>query len=172
MGAVSTIAMNTTLAACAGGIVGMALSWVVFKKPDLTMCLNGILGGLVGITANCDCVTNNEALVIGAVAGVFVLGAIIVLDKLKIDDPVGAFPVHGVCGIWGGIATGIFGEGKVLSTQIIGSVSIAVFAFTTMFILFQILKAVNLLRVSREEEIQGLDIHEHGMPAYAADAAY
>ena len=172
MGAVNTIAVNTTLSACAGGIVGMALSWVVFKKPDLTMCLNGILGGLVGITANCDCVTNNEAMAIGAVAGVLVLGAIIALDKLKIDDPVGAFPVHGVCGIWGGIATGIFGTSKVLSTQIIGSISIAVFAFTTMFILFQILKAVNLLRVSREEEIQGLDIHEHGMPAYAADAAY
>ncbi len=170
--AVCLIAVNTTLAACAGGFVGMVLSWIVFKKPDLTMALNGILAGLVGITANCDCVTNNESLIIGAVAGALVLGAILLLDKLKIDDPVGAFPVHGVCGIWGGIATGIFGTDKVLSTQIIGSVSIAAFAFVTMFILFQILKAVNLLRVSREEEIQGLDIHEHGMPAYASDAAY
>lgn len=170
--AVCLIAVNTTLAACAGGIVGMVLSWIVFKKPDLTMALNGILAGLVGITANCDCVTNGESLIIGAVAGVLVFAAIMLLDKLRIDDPVGAFPVHGVCGIWGGIATGIFGTDKVLTTQIIGSVAIAVFAFVTMFILFQILKAVNLLRVSREEEIQGLDIHEHGMPAYASDAAY
>ncbi len=170
--AVCLIAVNTTLAGCSGGIVGMVLSWIVFKKPDLTMCLNGILGGLVGITANCDCVTNNESLIIGAVAGVLVLAAIMMLDKLRIDDPVGAFPVHGVCGIWGGVATGIFGTDKVLSTQIIGSVSVAAFAFVCMFILFQILKAVNLLRVSREEEIQGLDIHEHGMPAYAADSTY
>lgn len=170
--AVCLIAVNTTLAACAGGVVGMVLSWIVFKKPDLTMALNGILAGLVGITANCDCVTNNESLIIGAVAGVLVLGAIVLLDKLKIDDPVGAFPVHGVCGIWGGIATGIFGTDKNLTTQIIGSVSVAAFAFVTMFILFQILKAVNMLRVSRDEEIQGLDIHEHGMPAYASDAAY
>ena len=170
--AVCLIAVNTTLAACAGGVVGMVLSWGVFKKPDLTMALNGILAGLVGITANCDCVTNNESLIIGAVAGVLVFGAIMLLDKLKIDDPVGAFPVHGVCGIWGGIATGFFGTDKNLTTQIIGSFSVAAFAFVTMFILFQILKAVNLLRVSREEEIQGLDIHEHGMPAYATDAAY
>jgi Amt family ammonium transporter len=169
--AVSLIAVNTTLAACAGGIVGMVLSWIVFKKPDLTMSLNGILGGLVGITANCDCVTNNESLIIGAVAGILVLGAIMLLDKLRIDDPVGAFPVHGVCGIWGGVATGVFGTEKVLSTQIIGSVSIAAFAFVSMFILFSILKAVKLLRVSREEEIQGLDIHEHGMPAYAVDSS-
>ena len=170
--AVCLIAVNTTLAASAGGIVGMALSWIVFKKPDLTMCLNGVLGGLVGITANCDCVTNNQSLIIGAVAGVLVLGAIMLLDKLRIDDPVGAFPVHGVCGIWGGVATGIFGAGKVLSTQVIGSVSIAAFAFVSMFILFTILKSVKLLRVSREEEIQGLDIHEHGMPAYAVDSSH
>jgi len=167
---VCTIAVNTTLAACAGGLVGMALSWGVFKKPDLTMCLNGILAGLVGITANCDCVTNGEALIIGAVAGVLVLLGIVLLDKLKIDDPVGAFPVHGICGVWGGIATGIFGEGKELVPQLIGSAAIPVFAFVSLFIVFQVLKAVNLLRVSPEEEIQGLDIHEHGMPAYAADA--
>lgn len=170
--AVCKIAVNTTLAGCAGGLVGMVLSWILFKKPDLTMCLNGILAGLVGITANCDCVTNGESLLIGGVAGVLVMAAIIALDKLKIDDPVGAFPVHGVCGLWGGIATGLFGDGKDLVTQLIGSASIAVFAFVTLFILFQVLKAVNLLRVSREEEIQGLDIHEHGMPAYAADATY
>jgi len=164
--AVCTIAVNTTLAACAGGLTGMALSWVVFKKPDLTMCLNGILAGLVGITANCDCVTNGEAIIIGAVAGVVVMAAIMLLDKLKIDDPVGAFPVHGACGVWGGIATGIFGTDKVLTTQIIGSVAIPAFAFVTMLILFIVLKSINLLRVSEEEEVRGLDICEHGMPCY------
>lgn len=170
--AVCKIAVNTTLAACAGGCVGMFLSWAVFKKPDLTMCLNGILAGLVGITANCDCVTNNEALIIGAVAGVIVMAAIMALDKLKIDDPVGAFPVHGCCGLWACVATGIFGEGKDLVTQIIGSFSIAGFSLVVMLIVFGLLKVANLLRVSRQEEIEGLDIHEHGMPCYAADSAY
>lgn len=160
------IAVNTTLAGCAGGLVGMILSWAVFKKPDLTMALNGILAGLVGITANCDCVTNGQSLAIGAIAGVLVMAAIMALDKLKIDDPVGAFPVHGVCGLWGGIATGIFGEKKDLMVQLIGSFSIAGFSFVTMMILFGILKSMNQLRVSEEEEVRGLDICEHGMPCY------
>lgn len=170
--AVCSIAVNTTLAACAGGIVGMVLSWIVFRKPDLTMCLNGILGGLVGITANCDCVSNNESLLIGAVAGVLVLVAVIALDKLRIDDPVGAFPVHGVCGLWGGVATGLFGTDKDIVTQLIGSGSIALFAFVSMYVLFQIMKSANSLRVSREEEIRGLDTEEHGMPAYAMDTVH
>jgi Amt family ammonium transporter len=167
--AVCTIAVNTTLAAAAGGVVGMVLSWAIFKKPDLTMALNGILAGLVGITANCDCVTNGEAIVIGAVAGVLVLLAIIALDKLKIDDPVGAFPVHGVCGVWGGVATGIFGEGKDLTVQLIGSASIAVFSFAALAICFLVLKTIGMLRVSKEEEIDGLDVHEHGMKCYSMD---
>jgi len=169
--AVCMIAVNTTLAACAGGLVGMVLSWIVFKKPDLTMCLNGILAGLVGITANCECVSNTSAIIIGAVAGVIVMVAIMALDKLKIDDPVGAFPVHGCCGIWGCIAAGIFG-GKDIVVQTYGAFAIAGFAFVTMFVLFLILKAIGLLRVSRQEEVEGLDIHEHGMPCYAADSAY
>ncbi|MCA9095628.1 MAG: ammonium transporter, partial [Planctomycetaceae bacterium] len=169
--AVMTIAVNTTLAACAGGVVGMALSWGMFGKSDLTMALNGILAGLVAITANCDCVTNHEALIIGAVAGVLVVFGILALDKLKIDDPVGAFPVHGINGVWGGIATGIFGDGKSLQVQIIGSVAIAVFSFFAMLIVFGALKAIGQLRVSREEEIAGLDIHEHGMSCYGQDSA-
>ncbi|MBS0206427.1 MAG: ammonium transporter [Planctomycetes bacterium] len=168
---VVTIAVNTTLAGCIGGVVATALSWLVFKKPDLTMCLNGILAGLVGITANCDCVTNKEALIIGGVAGVFVMVAIIALDKLCIDDPVGAFPVHGVCGMWGGIATGFFGTDKVLTTQIIGSIAIPAFSFVVMCVVFFGLKAIGQLRVSKQEEIEGLDIHEHGMPCYGADVA-
>jgi Amt family ammonium transporter len=169
--AVVLIAANTTLAACAGGVFAMIASWVSFGKPDLSMALNGVLAGLVGITANCDCVTNHEAILIGAVAGVLVLLGIIGLDKLKIDDPVGAFPVHGLCGVWGGIATGLFGAEKVLTTQIIGSVAISAWAFVTMGILFFALKAAGQLRVSKEEEIEGLDIHEHGMPCYGMDAA-
>lgn len=159
------IAANTTLAAGAGGVVATLLSWVLFKKPDLSMALNGILAGLVGITANCDSVTNQEGIVIGAVAGALVVLSIIALDKLRIDDPVGAFPVHGVCGIWGGVATGIFGDYDFV-TQVIGSIAIPVWAFVTMFILFTILKAIGMLRVSPEEEERGLDISEHGMSAY------
>jgi Amt family ammonium transporter len=144
----------------------MLSGWVVFKKPDLSMALNGALAGLVGITANCDCVSNVSAIVIGAVAGVLVVAGITLLDKLRIDDPVGAWPVHGLCGVWGGIATGIFGAEKDLVAQIIGSVAIPIWAFVTMFSLFLTLKACGMLRVSREEEMEGLDIGEHGMHAY------
>ena len=169
--AMMLIATNTTLAPAAGGIAATVLSWVLFSKPDLSMALNGILAGLVGITANCDGVTNPGAMAIGAIAGVIVVLAIIALDKLKIDDPVGAFPVHGACGVWGGIATGIFGvkyEGETANmvAQITGSIVIPLYAFVTMLILFFILKGVGLLRVSPEEEEKGLDISEHGMSAY------
>ena len=168
--AVMLIAVNTTLAAAAGAICAMLVSWIVCKKPDLTMALNGMLAGLVGITANCDGVTNVEALIIGAVAGAIVFGATQLLEKLKIDDPVGAFPVHGACGVWGGIATGIFGEygdnyGNMVA-QITGSLVIPAYAFATMFVLFLILKAAGILRVSEEEEMTGLDLSEHGQSAY------
>lgn len=178
--AVMLIAVNTLLAASAGGVISTFLSWILFSKPDLSMALNGILGGLVGVTANCDGVTNFEAILIGAVAGGLVVPAIIMLDKLRIDDPVGAFPVHGVCGMWGLIACAIFGsseywggpsEGVVfgnMTAQLTGMVAIAAMSFISMFILFSLLKAVGFLRVSPEEEEQGLDISEHGMSAYAA----
>jgi Amt family ammonium transporter len=164
--AVMLIAVNTTLSAAAGAVAAMMLAWGLFKKPDLTMALNGALAGLVGITANCDSVTNIEAIIIGIVAGFLVIGGILLLDKLKIDDPVGAWPVHGLCGLWGGIATGIFG-GYNLGVQILGSLAISAWAFLTMFLLFSILKSLNLLRVSEEEEIIGLDISEHQEEAYA-----
>lgn len=168
------IAITTTLSAAVGAFVAMLLSWAMFKKPDLSMCLNGALAGLVGITANCDQVSLGSAAIIGAVSGVLVFSGIILLDKLRIDDPVGAFPVHGICGVWGGIATGIFGtaipEGATrmgyIMIQVQSTVVICAWAFITMFVLFQILKAVGLLRVSAEEEIEGLDMCEHGMPAY------
>ncbi|QHI69255.1 ammonium transporter [Tichowtungia aerotolerans] len=164
--AVMLIAVNTTLAAAAGGILAMLTTWFIHKKPDLTMALNGILAGLVGITANCDSVTNVEAIVVGVVAGVLVTLGVKMLDALKIDDPVGAFPVHGLCGVWGGLATWIFG-GHPMIAQIIGSVVIPVWAFVCMFVLFSILKKLNALRVSPEEEMRGLDIGEHGEEAYS-----
>ena len=159
------IAVNTTLAACAGGVMSMVLAWTMFKKPDLSMALNGVLAGLVGITANCDAVTNLSAIIIGAIAGVIVVLGIIALDKLKIDDPVGAFPVHGLCGVWGGIACAIFG-GKPLVAQIVGTLVIPLWAFSTLALLFLVLKGAGMLRVSPEEEMEGLDITEHGMHAY------
>lgn len=172
---VMMVAVNTTLAACTGGIAGMALSWIMFKKPDLTFALNGGLAGLVAITANCHCVTHNSALLIGTIGGVLACLGVLLLDKLKIDDPVGAFPVHGIGGMWGGIATGIFGDASLaafssepltLTTQIIGTFSIAGWALGISLVLFFTLKAVGLLRVHVEEETAGLDISEHGMYAY------
>lgn len=163
--AVMLIAANTTLAAAAGAVFAMITAWIKYKKPDLTMALNGALAGLVGITANCDSVTNPEAIIIGLVAGILVVLGVQLLDRLRIDDPVGAWPVHGLCGIWGGIATGIFGDYN-LGVQILGSLVIPAWAFITMFILFSILKSMNALRVSETEELRGLDISEHGEEAY------
>ena len=141
------------------------------------MALNGVLAGLVSITANCDRVSYNHAILIGAVGGLLVVSGIILLEKLKIDDPVGAWPVHGLCGIWGGIATGLLGtcpevEGEILSrgsyiwVQLYSTVIICAWAFATMLVLFLALKSIGMLRVSAEDEELGLDISEHGMRAY------
>lgn len=159
------IAANTTLAAAAGSVLAMLLSWFMYKKPDLGMTLNGALGGLVGITANCDSVTNNSAIIIGAVAGILVVVATVALEKARIDDAVGAFPVHGVAGVWGGLATGIFG-GHPMVAQIVGSMVYPIWAFGTMFALFYALKVAGILRVSMTEEIEGLDLTEHGAVNY------
>lgn len=159
------IAVNTTLAAGAGAVAAMVLSWVLFGKPELSMALNGVLAGLVGITANCDVVTNGESMIIGLVAGILVVLGIKLLDALKIDDPVGAFPVHGLNGVWGGIAAAIFG-GKDFIAQLTGSIIIPIWAFATMFIVFYIIKMIMGVRVSRDEELKGLDITEHGEEAY------
>ncbi len=169
--ATSYIALTTILAASAGAVVALIVAWAAFGKPDLTMALNGMLGGLVGITANCDCVEQWAAIVIGAVAGALVVLGVIALDKLKIDDPVGAWPVHGLCGVWGGLATGIFGAEKVFMTQLYGTAVIVAWAFITMFIVFSILKMVGFLRVSAEEEKAGLDIVEHGLHAYPVESS-
>lgn len=160
--AVALIAVNTTLAAAAGALVAMIISWWQGKKPDLITSLNGALAGLVAITANCDVVTNQQSLIIGAIGGILLVGGTYLLDMLKIDDTVGAWPVHGLCGMWGVIATGIFG-GAALGVQILGAVTLSAWAFVTMFILFFVLKKLNLLRVSAEEEKKGLDFSEHGV---------
>ncbi|WP_230777230.1 ammonium transporter [Roseiconus lacunae] len=176
--ATTYIALTTTIAAAAGAIVAMLVGWALFSKPDLTMALNGVLGGLVAITANCDRVSQIESLVIGGIGGALVVLGIVLLDKLKIDDPVGAWPVHGLCGVWGGIATGIFGDlpdgietvGAFITVQVIATVVICAWAFITMGALFFVLKAIGMLRVSAEEEQAGLDVSEHGMQAYPSDA--
>jgi Amt family ammonium transporter len=166
------IAMTTTLAASAGGLTATLLSWLIFGRPDLSLALNGILGGLVGITAGCDAFSNPMAILVGAIAAVLVIGATLLLDKLRIDDPVGAFPVHGVCGMWGCLALGLLPNAHLssgatnLGIQVIGTLAISAWSFGTMMVLFSILKGVGYFRSSREEEEQGLDISEHGMKAY------
>lgn len=167
--AMMLIAVNTTLAAAAGCFVAMMISWGLFKKPDLTMALNGALAGLVGITANCDCVTNFESLLIGSIAGGLVVAGIMLLDKLQIDDPVGAWPVHGLCGIWGGLATGLFGAEKDFLIQLYGTLIVCGWAVGTMVVLFGSLRLLGMLRVSPEDEMEGLDLSEHGMHAYPPD---
>ena len=162
---VMLIATNTTLAAATGTLLAMIYGWIKRGKPDLSYTLNGALAGLVGITANCDSVTNVESLLIGAVAGVLVCMGMELLESLKIDDAVGAWPVHGLCGIWGGIATGLFG-GYNIGVQILGSLVIPVWAFAASFVLFTVIKSLGVLRVSPEEEQTGLDLTEHGMGAY------
>jgi Amt family ammonium transporter len=169
--AVMHIAVTTTLAAAAGGISATLISWVLFGRPDLSLALNGILGGLVGITAGCDCFSDWWAIVVGVVAAVLVIAATLALDKLQIDDPVGAFPVHGVCGMWGCMAIGILpnthlGTDTTFGIQLTGTVAICAWSFVTLFILFSILKGAGMLRSTPDEEKQGLDISEHGMQAY------
>jgi Amt family ammonium transporter len=144
----------------------MLTSWFVQKKPDLTMVLNGCLAGLVGITAGADVVSVGEAVLIGGVAGVLVVFAVLFFDRIRIDDPVGAISVHLVCGVWGTLAAGIFGTGKSLGVQAIGVLAYGAFCFVAALAIFAVLKATIGLRVSREEEILGLDLGEHGMEAY------
>jgi ammonium transporter, Amt family len=169
-GAVSLVLVTTTMAAAAGGFAAAITSWVCAGKPDLSMALNGILAGLVGITAGADQMTGLDAIIIGLIAGVIVYFAVIFVDtKLKIDDPVGAISVHLVCGIFGTLAVGLFGAkagGEQLVAQLTGIVSIGIFTVIFCLIVGSVLKATMGLRVSEQEEVEGLDIGEHGMQAY------
>ncbi len=168
-GLTSRTLMTTCVAAAAGGLAAMFTSWGVSKKPDLSMALNGILAGLVGITAGADQMYMWSALLIGLIAGIIVVLSVIFFDKIKIDDPVGAISVHLVCGIWGTLAVGIFGDMagfSQLGKQCIGVVAFAVTCLVTSLVIFGIIKAAMGLRVSKEEEMGGLDVGEHGMVAY------
>ncbi|TLX77579.1 ammonium transporter [Labilibacter sediminis] len=174
--AVASIFITTNLAAAAGAIVTMFVTWFRYGKPDLSMTLNGGLAGLVGITAGCDIVTPAGATIIGIIAGFVVVFSIEFFDKkLKVDDPVGAISVHGVCGAIGTLLVGLFatdgglfygGGFALLGSQALGVVSIGAWAFGLGLILFRVLKATMGLRVSEQEEREGLDIHEHGQSSY------
>jgi len=160
--------VTTCLAAAAGGLGAMLSYSFVSNKPDLSMALNGILAGLVGITAGADVMTPITAIIIGLIAGGIVVGSVLFFDRIKIDDPVGAISVHLTCGIWGTLAVGIFSTNPEHSivTQAIGIVAYAIFTVVCAGGLFLIIKATMGLRVSPEEEVEGLDLGEHGMHAY------
>ncbi len=184
---IARVALNTNIAAATGGITAMLTVWKLFGKPDLSMAMNGALAGLVAITAPCAFVSPAASIAIGAIGGVLVVFGVILLDKMRIDDPVGAVPVHALNGIWGTLAIGIFGrkalgvayEGlaygggfKQLGIQALGSFSTVIFIFVTMGVVFKVLDMTIGLRVSREEELKGLDIGEHGMESYAGFQIY
>ena len=161
--------VTTSLAAAAGGVVAFIVSTLLYKNYDLTMFLNGILGGLVGITAGADQMSPTDAILIGAIAGAIIVFGVALIDKLKLDDPVGAIAVHLICGIWGTLAVGIFGAmagGEQFVAQLIGVGAAGAFCLITSFIILFALKKTIGLRVSEKEEIEGLDGHEHGMDAY------
>ena len=167
---IAMIFVNTNLAAAAGAVLAMLTSWMIFKKPEIGMSLNGALAGLVGITAGCANVSPLSSVIIGAVAGILVVLSVLFFDRIHVDDPVGAISVHGVCGAWGTLAAGLFNiEGvtaKIIGVQLTGIAAAFVWAFGAAFILFKIIDATVGLRVSEEEEMEGLDVAEHGGHAY------
>ena len=180
---IAHVAVTTTLAASTGAIGAMFTSWIQFKKPDPSMSLNGALAGLVGITAGCGVVSPVGSLIIGLIAGILVVLSVEFIDSvLKIDDPVGAVSVHGVCGVWGTIAVGLFavpgngmsgtglfygGGAAQLGVQALGALSVFVWVFVTAMILFLVIKKVTGLRVAPKDEREGLDTSEHGMESYS-----
>jgi len=174
--AAALVAINTNMAAAAGALSAMITIWIFAGKPDLGMTMNGCLAGLVAVTAPCAFVQPAAALAIGAVGGVIVVLGTLLLDRLRIDDPVGAFPVHGMNGIWGTLSIGLFatdgglfygGGAGLLGVQALGTFAVAGFVTVTMGLVFASIKYTVGLRVSKEEELRGLDITEHGMEAYA-----
>ena len=178
---IGRIAINTNLAAALGGIVAMATVWKRHGKPDLSMAMNGALAGLVAVTAPCAFIEPWAAIVIGAIGGYLVVRGVELLDKLRIDDPVGAFPVHGICGIWGTLAVGIFGKESLglghngfvysgnpmqLGIQMVGIVAVVAFVVVSMGAVFKLINITIGLRANTNEELRGLDISEHGMESY------
>jgi Amt family ammonium transporter len=178
---IGRIAMVTNIAAATGALTAMFTAWKLLGKPDASMALNGVLAGLVAITAGCANVSPLSAVIIGGIGGILVVLSVLWVDrKLKIDDPVGAFSVHAVNGVWGTIAVGLFaqkefggseglffsGGGSLLGVQLTGVLAVAIWAFGGSYLLFTIIKKTVGLRVTRNEELRGLDIDEHGMEAY------
>lgn len=162
----SLVLTNTTLGACAGAIGAFILATIIFKTYDYGLVLNGILAGLVGITAGADVVSPMESIYIGFIAGIIVVLAVILLEKLKLDDVVGAIPVHLFCGVWGTLAVGIWGTDMSFIAQLKGVAVYGAAAFAASFILFGIMKYTMGIRVSVEEETEGLDVWEHNVHAY------
>ncbi|MFQ6116068.1 MAG: ammonium transporter, partial [bacterium] len=176
---VARIVINTNLAAAAGAFAAMFTAWTKFGKPDLTLTLNGALAGLVAITAPCAVVTPGSAIYIGAIAGILCIYGVRWLDRLHIDDPVGAIPVHGMNGLWGTLAVGLFGQATLgaprdglfygggfsqLGVQSLGTFTVVI---ASMWLVFKTIDAMVGLRVSEVEELRGLDIGEHGMESYS-----
>ena len=162
--------VTTCLAAAAGGVSSAIFSNILYKNYDLTMFMNGVLGGLVGITAGADQMSPMDAILIGAIAGVIIVLGVALIDKLRLDDPVGAVAVHLICGIWGTLAVGIFGEMAGLDQfliQLAGVGIVGAFSVICSFAILIPIKATMGLRVDKEEELKGLDLAEHGMDAYA-----
>ena len=168
-GPLSLVFVNTSLGAAAGIVASMLLSWTVQHKPDLSMLLNGALAGLVGITAGADVITPLGAAIIGAIAGALVVLSVLTIDRLRLDDPVGAISVHLVCGVWGTLAVGLFSTNPdhTLLTQLIGVGATGALCFPGALVLFFTIRKTIGLRVPEIEEVRGLDIGEHGMEAYA-----
>ncbi len=165
----SLVLVTTCLAAASGGVAAAMVTAVKFKNLDLTMFLNGVLGGLVAITAGADQMSPTNAIIIGGIGGAIIVFAVSLIDRLKLDDPVGAIAVHLVCGIWGTLAVGLFGNlagGAQFVSQLIGVASYAAICLISSFLILFILKKTVGIRVPEQEEIEGLDLHEHGMEAY------
>ena len=170
----SRVLVTTCLSAAAGGVTAMFIScFQTSGKPDFTMALNGVLAGLVGITAGADVIAPGAALVVGAIAGIIVVASVITLDQvLKIDDPVGAISVHMTCGIWGTLAVGIFSAQHSFLIQLAGTSAYILSAATAAYVIFKTIDKFYGIRVSPEEEEIGLDIAEHGMVAYSNNPTY
>lgn len=181
-GQVALIAVNTNLAAASAAIVAMFVAWAKFGKPDLALSLNGALAGLVGVTAPCAVVSPIAAIGIGAIAGVLMIYGVLLLDKLGLDDPVGAVSVHGFCGVWGTLAVGLVGQAALgapadgllygggfgpLGIQILGVVACLGFVVVAMGVVFKLIDMTIGLRVSEDAELRGLDVREHGMESYS-----
>jgi Amt family ammonium transporter len=168
---IARIAVNTNLAAAAGAVMSMLVTWLKFKNPDVGLTLNGALAGLVAITAPCANVSPTSAVIIGAIAGTLVVYAVQFFDRIHVDDPVGAVSVHGVCGAWGTLAAGLFNETglklSVVGVQILGIVVAFAWAFGLGYLVFKLIAATIGLRVTPEEEMEGLDLSEHRAEAYS-----